>query len=172
MQKRMPFLLVFFIFSLLLFTACKPAEPPASSEAGSEIQQAEANFLDDVDVRTLLTVEQVADALGKPMGEAQVYENGTRLYFLSEDSTASMDINFLKTSREIFEDTLARYSDLQEAPNIGETAKWSEESGELLLYGKGMMISLHPDAPKMDTEGKLTAARHLAALILEKLPTP
>ena len=83
-----------------------------------------------------------------------------------------MDINFLKTSREIFEDTLARYSDLQEAPNIGETAKWSEESGELLLYGKGMMISLHPDAPKMDTEGKLTAARHLAALILEKLPTP
>lgn len=161
---------------LLGLAGCVQDAPPASSTVSEDPAVLySAPPLLDVDIAALLTVEQVSEALGVEVGEPEVYEDGTWVHYASENLQTTADIHMNEVSRDFYdaqiEEIRATYGDsCEEAPNLGDTALYIRETGELMLYGKGYMIDVVVD---LEDDGQadapLQAARSLAALLLEGL---
>lgn len=123
----------------------------------------------DIDISKLLTSEQVSSALGVTVGEPQIYDSGTSAYYATEDEKSSAEISLMECDRDTFDTTVALYSDAADTANLGEAAKWSAQNKQLLLYGKGYMISVTADVDGKSSEALLVAARQLGALVLDQL---
>lgn len=148
----------------LLLAGC---QSPSSSETVSWEPTVEPF---EVDVTSLITKEQVSDIMGTAMGEGMVLDEGQSMVFLSEDSLVRADIVLSKETRENFDAILSvGYSDLMEAPNIGEIAFWSPGNADLLLYQQGYFLTVHTAHPHFNNDRLLTAARAIATIVLEKL---
>ncbi len=123
----------------------------------------------NVEITGLLTTGQVGAALGAEVGDPQEYESGTVAHYSSADSQTTAEISLKECGRDIYDATVPLYEDAVETPNLGEAAVWSAEMKQLLVYGKGYMLSVTADIAEKDTDACLSAARQMAALILEKL---
>ena len=152
----------------LTLSACQPGGGAESSATAPTT--ATAPPLLDVDVSTLLTPEQVGAAVGVEVGEAQVMDEGTIVHFASADAQTTAEVSLKKCERATYDETRAMYEDAADAPNLGEAAMWSPSFQQLLVYGKGYMISVVTDIAGKDAEASLVAARQLAVLTLDKLP--
>lgn len=152
---------------LLLTAGCQRGKD--SSEPSGTATTGTVPSLLDVDLSTLLTSEQVGTALGVAVGQPELLEEGTHVRYSSEDLATYAEIGMMSGTREIYDATVAYYSDAADSANLGEVAKWSAQTSQLLVFGKGYLISVTAAKPDQSADGLLVAARQIAALILEKL---
>lgn len=143
-----------------------------SSDGGESLGLISVPPLLSVDMATLLTAQQVSDALATEVTGPQIYEEVTA-HFESEDALTTADITLNEVTREVFDVQLAvireTYTDLEEAPNLADAAFWSQENKELILYGKGYMASIVVDIHGVSEDNaNLLGARQLASLVLDK----
>ena len=138
------------LLASLLAAALAGCHQPAatSSDGGESLGLISVPPLLSVDMATLLTAQQVSDALATEVTGPQIYEEVTA-HFESEDALTTADITLNEVTREVFDVQLAvireTYTDLEEAPNLADAAFWSQENKELILYGKGYMASIVVD---------------------------
>ena len=99
----------------------------------------------------------------------QIYEDGLWVHYATEDNLTTADVHIDKCEREYVDMLLTQYTELQEAPNLGEAAQWSPETKELLAYGQGYMVVVVSDIPEASDDTLLVASRQMVALLLENL---
>ena len=121
-----------------------------------------------VELKALISRENVEAATGKSFEEPLLYDEETNIHFTAEDKSI-LDVHMAEATREDFEAIVTAYGDLADAPNLGEAAKWSEPTGVLLVYGKGYFFTVAFRDFPAGTD-LLSIGRELAAGILEKLP--
>ena len=155
----------------LPLTACGQKEAASSAPVSFDGTESIPPLI-DVDLATLLSVEEVSDAIGREAEAPEVYELGTLVQYLSLDRTIAVNIQLESCTPEVFDVTVhTLYSDLIDAPNLGDIAYWSGENRQLVLYGRGYMIGVNVDITDGREEDQLAQSRQLAGLILEKLPS-
>lgn len=162
------------ITGILLLGGCGQNENPTSSGVSTDPVW-EASEPETLDIQQLLSAEEVSAAMETTMGEPLLLDNGSCLEFRSEDPAAVVDIlieEMLNNDPKIYEATIAQYPEdaLVETPNLGESAYWCAETGELLLYNDGFMVSVNVRKEGEEAERLLNAARQMAALVIERLP--
>ena len=123
---------------------------------------------------SLLTAQEVSEAVGTAVGEGVLQEGGTVLCFTSADYRTTVSLLTEQPqagAKEYLQAIVAQYPEgaLQQAPNLGEEAYWSAETGELLVRNGVFVVSVNVTAQDLDAEAALIAARQLAALVLERL---
>ena len=154
----------------LALTACGSGGDDTSSAVPTTLPTNPPPTLLAVDLKTLLTAEQVSSALGVTVGEPEMYELDTVICYRSEDLRSSVELALQTGTREAYDVTAELYDDAVEAPNLGEVAHWSAQAQTLLVYGKGSILSVAVDKADGSEDDDLVAARQLAALALEALP--
>lgn len=127
------------------------------------------------DISKLLTAAEVSEALGVTVDEGTLQEEGTMLAFHSTDYQSTVTVLVEKVdggAGERFAAVLNNYApeDLVMAPNLGDEAYWCAETGELLVHSGTYMLSVCLTRPGFSDDNALIAARHLAALAVERLP--
>ena len=119
-----------------------------------------------------LTTEQVEEAVGFAVREPEILTNGEVGYF-SEDDSAVAYVTMQQLPLAEFDAMIANAtaagSVLEEAPHLGEKAFWCEEQLDLLAYAYGFALDVRVEYRADRPNDSLLAARHLAALIMEKL---
>ena len=148
-------------------TGCGKPEEGASSTASTTVATAPPML--DVDVTSLLSVQEVSDALGTTVGQPQSYESGTIAHYASADAQTVAEISLKECERGVYDETVALYEDAVESPNLGDAAVWSAQAKQLLAYGNGYMIGITADIAGKSGEECLTSARQMAVLLLERL---
>lgn len=127
------------------------------------------------DISKLLTAAEVSDALGVTVGDGTLQEEGTLLSFHSADYQSTVSVIAERVeggAGERFAAILKNYApeDLVMAPNLGNEAYWCAATGELLVHSGTYMLSVNLTRPGFSDDNALIAARHLAALAVERLP--
>ncbi len=127
------------------------------------------------DVSKLLTAAEVSETLGVMVGDAVLQEGDTMLAFHSADYQSTLTVLVEQVdggAGERFAAVLNNYApeDLVMAPNLGNEAYWCGETGELLVHSGNYMLSVCLTRPGFSGDNALIAARHLAALAVERLP--
>ena len=158
--------------SLLLLGGCGDNEMPVSDPSSEPVW--EASLPETLDMERVLTTEEVSTAMETAMGEPSRLDGGSCLEFRSANQETVVTLlieEMLGGSPKIYEATIAQYpaGTLVETPNLGESAYWCSETGELLLYEDGFMVSVNVRKDGEDSERLLNAARQMAALVLERL---
>ncbi len=120
----------------------------------------------DVNITDCITDAQVSTVMGYPMTLLGVYEDGTQAIYMSEDGTCQVTINLKNESRALFDSNAAQQqTTLQEG--LGETAYWSVETGELVVYANSYALGVSVIMPEdVTTE---TYTRQIAEMMLKKL---
>lgn len=160
------------VLALCLMVTAAACSADKGKEEADRSQTAEtAPPLLSVNLATLLTPEQIADAIGTPVGAPQMYENNTWAHYTGTESPATtVDISLDETTRAVFDARADLYANKTEAPQLGEVSWWDKTSGELLTYGNGYTISVRVGfAEEADEDMQLMATRHLTALLLDSV---
>lgn len=154
----------------VLLSACGSASEPSPSAASSgQTSTITAPTVVSLDIKTLLTVDEVAQVIGQAVGEAEEYDEGTTLRFPVEGSLDQyVDFLLLDADQAAFDDMLTNFSDLTEAPNLGKAAWWQAELKTLLVFQGSYMISIIPNLDEKE-DTLLIMARELASKVLERL---
>lgn len=154
----------------LLFSGCNnTAKKKGASSAVESTALATAPPILDLDISRLVTSEQVGNALGIAVGEAQLADENTTARYYSSDSMSYLEISIMKCSKEEYDQTVALYSNAADTLNLGNAAKWSAESKQLLVYNGEYMIGIIAYITDKSNDDLLLSARQVAALVLEKL---
>ncbi|MDD2361376.1 MAG: hypothetical protein PHH84_00220 [Oscillospiraceae bacterium] len=167
MNKHLSLAFVVFLIFIFILAGCKKDEPVSS--VVQTTTPATMPTLLDVKIDDLVTSEQVSNALGVKVGEAIVTDQDTAVRYYSEDGGSYCDIGMLKCSREIYDSTVSEYTDAVDTLNLGQVAKWSSNSKQLLVYNGSYMISVSAVSEGKSDENLLISARQIAALVLEKM---
>lgn len=150
----------------LLLSACAGETVPDTPENSHTPEVAPPAL--SVELKNLLTVEQVGDAIGDAVGEPQMWEDDTWAHYTATDSATTVDISMDEVSRAVFDGLIGLYPHKTEAPHIGEVSWWSPDSKELLTYESGVMFSVQVHyADETDEDMLLMATRHLTAMLLD-----
>ena len=166
MKKWQLSILALMSAAVMLLAGCGGEPPEEEPEPAPEVS---VPPVIDVDVSQLLPAEEVASALGVEAVTVQIYEDGLWVHYATEDNLTTADVHIDKCEREYFDMLLTQYTELQEAPNLGEAAQWSPETKELLAYGQGSMVVVVSDIPEASDDTLLVASRQMVALLLENL---
>ncbi len=157
-------------------TGCGDGSSPSSAASEESIPDLSVPPILEFDLASLLTTEQVAQAVGQEVEPPQLMENGTRVQYAAVDGGLLVDLYVEEATRELY-DTQAAFiresfpDDCQEAQNLGEAALWNRQTGELMVYGQGYLVGVYLQKGEDGTvtDADLTTCRQLAALLLEKL---
>ena len=123
----------------------------------------------DVQIESLISREEMEEAMSVPMRESTVTHNGTHLYALSEDGTISVQIALDKQSVEQFEALVGENSSAETAPNLGQQAWWLPDKWMLVAYQGTYTLSVSLTGADYSDDDALFVARQLAVPVLEKL---
>ncbi len=124
----------------------------------------------DEKLEDMLSVEEISNAVGLTMGKPAVSGQGTILTSIGVDSKAVLSVEVSEKPIAIFNTVLTAYPDLQPCPNLGETAWYSPVYNQLLVYGKGFMITVElTGTTDSDQTMQMLRCRQIAALLLEHL---
>ena len=88
--------------------------------------------------------------------------------FTAEDGQY-IDVMVADATRTDFENMIQGYTDLTEAPNLGESGYWSEESSTLVVYQTPYMLGAVVGFSG-EADDKLVMAREMMTLVMQKLP--
>lgn len=157
------------LFLMGMAAACSTDEP-ATDKKQPETSETAAPLL-NVDLASLLTPEQIGDAIGAAVGKPQMYEDNTWAHYTGTDSATTVDISMDQTTRAVFDARAELYPNKIDAPLLGEVSWWNKETGELLTYGEGYTVSVRVGFADTaaDEDMQLMATRHLTALLLERI---
>ncbi|MBE6756958.1 MAG: hypothetical protein E7552_00200 [Ruminococcaceae bacterium] len=157
---------------LLFCVGCqRQAEPPEVEE--KPIWEPEVPKT--MDLTALLTREEVEKAFPNvTFGEGQLQEHDTLWLFSTEDYTTQVSLMVKEpavTAAEYILVLAGQYpaGSLIEAPQLGESAYWCGDSGELLVAEGKYVISLSVQCTTLDAESRLIIARSLVLNVLERL---
>jgi redox-sensitive bicupin YhaK (pirin superfamily) len=149
------------------FSGCGDKEKETSSRQTDSTLGTAPPIL-EFDISSLVTPEQVGNALGVKVGEGQSADQDTTVRYYSEDQSSFLEISIMEGSREEFDEIVASYEGAVDTMNLGQAAKWNSETKQLFVFDDGYMISVIAYADKSD-DSLLVAARQIAALVLEKI---
>lgn len=150
-------------------SACGTGEESPNSEVSSDLPTMTEPTFVSLDIKTLLTSEEVSQIVGQAVGEAEEYDQGTTLRFtLTENTERYVEFLLQDADRTAFDTMLENFSDLKEAPNLGEAAWWQAGQKTLLVFQGSHMISIIAELPGKD-DTVLVMARELASKVLERL---
>ncbi len=170
-MKRMGIAMLLCLLAALLGGCMQGGQEPssaASTEASTTTSRTELQLL-PFRIDELLTKEHVEEITGVSMNDPQVFENGTQLYFLSEDNLSSVQVDVSQTTFEVFDLLAGQFRDAVTVEELGESAWWSEETQTLLSYGNGYLVSVTMGLPEGGEKPPAEAAREMAILVLSKL---
>ncbi|MDD2418043.1 MAG: hypothetical protein PHR18_01275 [Oscillospiraceae bacterium] len=167
MSRRFPFVIILILLVVLMIAGCDKDKPDSSADQTTT--PATVPTLLDVKIGNLVTPEQVSNALGIKVGEGIVVDQDTAVRYYSEDGGSYCDISMLKCSREIYDSAVAAYTDAEDTLNLGQVAKWSADTKQIVIYNGNYMISVSAVVKGKSNEHLLSSARQIAALALEKL---
>lgn len=120
-------------------------------------------------IEELASAEQMEELTGVSFSAPQVFEDGTQLYFLSQDSQYSVQIDVSQTTYAAFDMMSGQFRDAVSVPDLGEGAWWSEEVQTLLSYQNGYLVGVTVDLPSEGESAPADAAREIAELIGSQL---
>ena len=126
--------LVLAMFLLGTACACSGHTKTDSSVQEQDTSQTAPPLL-SVDLATLLTPEQIGDAIGDTVGAPQMYESNTWAHYTGVHSATTVDISLDETSRAVFDARADLYPNKAEVPFLGDVSWWDTATGELLTYG-------------------------------------
>ncbi len=150
----------------------KPVEKPTEEE--TPIWEPEVPEV--MDLTVLLTKEDVAEAIPTvTFGDGMLQEHDTVWLFSTEDYATQIALMVEEptiSSAEYIILITGQYpvGSLIEAPQLGESAYWCGESGELLVAQGKYVLSLSVQCATLDAESRLIIARSLVLKVLERLP--
>jgi len=126
-----------------------------------------------VDIGQMLTAEQVSAALGREVGPADIYESSTIARYTAVSGNEFVELLIEDALRADFDEMLEEFEvPPVDAPNLGDASKWiggEDGTGYLFCYGKNRMIQITVSDGSLSDGQRLTCARQLAAIILEKM---
>ncbi len=168
-MKRIYRLFPALLAALLFFTACKSEPEPSSSETVSLPDITEPTFV-SLDIATLLTEEEVSGAVGETVTGPEVYHvDASMIRFTTEDGAHYIDVMVADATRAEFDEMKQGYTDLTEAPNLGDAGYWSAEASTLVVYREPYMLGIVVGFPGKSDE-QLVLARQVMTLTLPRLP--
>ncbi|MBR3290092.1 MAG: hypothetical protein IKI63_04865 [Clostridia bacterium] len=124
----------------------------------------------DVTIESLITRDEIGEALSVPVAEPTVTHNGTHMYCLSADGSISVQISLDKLTRDRFDRLVGDTSEAENAPNLGQQAWWQPQKRMLLVYQGTYSLSVSVTGADYTADDALFVARQLAVPILERLP--
>ncbi len=168
-MKRVYRIFPVLLAALLVFTACKSEPEPSSSEDFSLPDITEPTFV-SLDIATLLTAEEVSEVVGETVSGPEVYHvDASMIRFTTEDEGHHIDVMVAAATRAEFDEMKQGYTDLTEAPNLGEIGYWSAETSTLVVYREPYMLGIVVGFPGKSDE-QLVLARQVMTLVLQRLP--
>ncbi len=170
MRKIGMYLLVFCLFVCGILTSCSNESSAPSEETTTTTTQPTMAMIVDEELDAMLSVEEITDAVGLPMGEPVVSGQGSMLTCLGVDNKAYLGIKLSEKPIEIFNEVLTMYADAFPCPNLGESAWYSPVYSQLLVYGNGYMMQVELTGTEDgDLNMQMLRCRQIAALLLEHL---
>ena len=121
----------------------------------------------DVNITDCISAEQVTTVMGQPMTLLGTFEDGTQAIYMSEDGLYQTTINLKNEARTVF-DSNAAGQETTPQEGLGETAYWSAETGELVIYANGYALGVAVMMGDLDVD-TTGYARQIAEIILQKL---
>ena len=94
------------------------AEPSSSDGSSAPTTTATLPPVLEVELKTLISREDVETATGKTFGEPQLYDEDTNIHFTAEDKSV-VDVHMAEGTREDFDAITTAYGELTDAPNLG-----------------------------------------------------
>ncbi len=160
MKKRC---LVFVCIMLMLMgvCGCNTNEPLLSDELSITV----------VDVSELLTTQEVWEASAIQVADIQKFDDGA-VGFFAADNTAVVYVAAQPTDKATYDAMVLSFAEtetLTQLPHLAEVAMWSEAQQNLLAYANDYAIDIRIEYPEPRPNDSLQAARHLAALLVERL---
>lgn len=154
-------------------SGCGGTETPPKTSPSATVW--EATPPTTTDISSLLTADEVSQAVGVTMEAGTLYDAGGTLAFHSTDYQTQVSLLVEKPEGDIaayFASVTENYApeDLVMAPNLGDEAYWCASTGELLVKSGAYLVSVNITRPEFSADGVLIAARQLAALAIERLP--
>lgn len=156
------FLLLFFVFG------CNKTDDIVSDNDSKSAIETAPTLL-DIKIDDILTPQQVGDALGFSVENTVVADEGTTVRYLSGDMLSYCEVGMMDCDREIYDSTISFYEDAVETPNLGQSAIWSNDAKQLVVYNGEYMISITVAVNADNNDELLISSRQIAALVLEKL---
>ena len=155
--------------ALLIFTACKSEPEPSSSEDFSLPDMTEPTIV-SLDIESLLTAEEVSAVVGETVTGPDAYDgDAAMIRFATEDERHHIDVMAADATMAEFDEMKQGYTDLTEAPNLGEIGYWSAETSTLVVYREPYMLGIVVGFPGQGDE-QLVLARQVMTLVLQRLP--
>ncbi|MBR7093151.1 MAG: hypothetical protein IKI50_08255 [Clostridia bacterium] len=147
--------------------SCGPGGPSSSPESQQTTVTPTTVNLIDADITAYLTAAEASEVLGVTMTADAPLEYGTQLRMSDERGAVTLDLALREGTEE---DLLAIAAGWEDAPNLGRTARWDPEGGELLIdCGDGHLLSIVLTLPDTQAKNALVYSRELADKILSRL---
>ncbi len=165
MKKRWWIVCVIGCLLIGMLAGCQPADDASGQE--DEMDIGTDTSLIHVDLATVFTLEEMSDILGVTVTGNNVFESDTSVSFQNEEMQTVAIVAFRDCARDVFDEMVSYYDEIEETPNLGTIAYWAT-AGELLVYESGYAISVHVSVTDMSEDDALLISRHLAALLMER----
>ena len=123
------------------------------------------------DLSAMISKEEISAAVGVEMSDPTVSEQGAVLTSVGTESMVTLSVEVSEKPREIFDQILLNFPVLTACPNLGETAWFSADYHQLLVYDHERMMTVELIGLEGDDDDReLLRCRQIAATILERLP--
>ena len=157
-------------FVFMIFTTACTKSPADDTEVTVPTTTPTTSVVVEVELDKMLDAATISDAIGEEMGEPSVSGRGTILTSIGVDSKVVLSVVVSERPIDVFYMMLQGYADIQPCPNLGETAWFSAVYNQLLVYGKGYMITVElTGLDDNDQNIQKLRCRQIAALLLEKM---
>ncbi len=169
MKRTVAFVLAVLTVAMIVsLCGCKVELPEVSEPKTTRT----ALVLLDVDISTLLSKEEMEQALGVTLRDPQISNEGRTLFALSAEGGESLSISVEERTFDQFRNGLPKVAEdeLQAAPNLADEAWWLSSGRTLFLYYHGYTVSVAISSPYWEEESTLIAARQVASLLCKRLP--
>lgn len=165
------------IVALLLCATCicglaacgettEPVEPTVTTVPTTPTT---AVLIDD-DLASMISKEEITDAVGVEMSNPTVSGQGTVLTSVGIEDAVTLSVEVSEKPRAIFDQMLLNFPMLDACPNLGETAWFSAVYHQLLVYDNERMITVELVGLDDEDDRELLRCRQIAATLLERLP--
>ncbi len=151
-------------------TACGDSTEPVETTPTTAPTTPTTAVIIEEDLAALISKEEITDAVGVEMSKPTVSEQGTVLTSVGLEEMITLSVEVSEKPREIFDQILLNFPLLDACPNLGETAWFSADYHQLLVYDNERMMTVELIGLSDNDDKELLRCRQIAATLLERLP--
>ncbi len=155
----------------ILLAGCNSADPVTEQPQKTTRPTLVAPPALSVELKDLLTLEEVGDAIGCTVSEPMMWEHDTWAVYKAADpsDTTELRISMAEETRGWFDQQMSLIPEKLEVPHLGEVSWLDPANNALMTYESGVVFSVELRyAEETDTDKLLMATRHLTALLLDR----